>query len=94
MPTPDRRTRIDQDDAKAGTNEGVVRWVLLISTALAIIALTIIWVTGALSEGEVESEATVTERIEERADDEGIDRSMDGINPEVGDEFTDIPDSE
>jgi hypothetical protein len=92
MPTPDRKTRIDQDDAKAGTNEGVVRWVLLISTGLAIIALTIIWVTGALTEGDVESEATVSERIEERVDDD--ERTMDGINPEVGDEFTDIPDSE
>lgn len=94
MPTPDRRTRIDEDDAKAGTKEGVVRWVLLISTGLAIIALTIIWVTGALSEGEVESEATASGRIEERVEDNRVDRSMDGINPEVGDEFTDIPDSE
>lgn len=89
MPTPDRKTRIDQDDAKAGTNEGVVRWVLLISLSLAIVAMTIIWVTGALSEGDVESEGTATGRIEERAEDDGIDRSMDGINPEVGDEFTD-----
>ncbi|MEQ5787476.1 hypothetical protein J3454_06180 [Erythrobacter sp. NFXS35] len=92
MPTPDRGTRIDQDDAKAGTKEGVVRWVLLISTGLAIIALTIVWVTGALTEGEVESEATATGRIEERVDDD--ERTMDGINPEVGDEFTDIQDSE
>lgn len=89
MPTPDRRTRIDQGDAKAGSKEGVGRWVLLISTGLAIIALTIIWVTGALTQGDGESEATVTGRIEERVDDEGLDRSIDGINPEVGDELSD-----
>ncbi len=65
MPRPDRRaTRIDETDAKGGSNEGVVRWVLLISLTLAIVALTVIWVTGALTEGPVESEGTSTGRIE------------------------------
>lgn len=65
MPRPDRRaTRIDETDAKGGSNEGVVRWVLLFSLGGAIIALTIIWVTGALTEGPVESEGTSTGRIE------------------------------
>lgn len=59
MPDPTRRTRIDETDAKAGSNEGVVRWVLLISLSLAIIALTLIWVTGALTQGPVESQENV-----------------------------------
>ena len=44
--------RVDETDAKAGSNDGVVRWVLLVSLALAIAVLTVIWVTGALSQGE------------------------------------------
>ena len=59
MPQTDRPTRIDQTDAKAGTKEGVVRWVLLISLGLAILALTLIWVTGALTQGPVESQENV-----------------------------------
>lgn len=64
MPDPDRETRIDQTDAKAGNSEGVVRWVLAISLGLAIIALTVIWVTGALMQDPVESQMNVDRRIE------------------------------
>jgi len=35
------------DDARAGTTPHIVRYVLGISLALACIALTVIWVTGA-----------------------------------------------
>lgn len=90
MPKPDRRTHIEENDAKAGSNEGVVRWVLLISLGLAIVALTIIWVTGALNEGPVESEGTATGRIEQQIEQEGTGEgsSIDGINPEVGDDLS------
>ena len=64
MPQHDPETRIDETDAKGGSNEGVVRWVLLISLSLAIIALTVIWVTGALTQDNVESQGTATGRIE------------------------------
>lgn len=60
----DRETQIDTTDARAGSNSGVVRWVLLISLSLAIIALTVIWVTGALSQNDVESQGTATGRAE------------------------------
>ena len=40
------------------------------------------------------SRVATTGRIEERAEDDGIDRSMDGINPDVGDEFSDNRDPE
>lgn len=68
MPDPDRQTRIDQTDAKGGSREGVVRWVLLISLSLTIIALTVIWVTGALTQDNVESQGTATGRIEAQAE--------------------------
>lgn len=40
---------IDQDEARAGSTQKVVRYVLLISISLAIIALSAIWITGALT---------------------------------------------
>lgn len=58
MPKHDRDNRIDETDAKGGRNEGVVRWILLVSLSLAIIALTIIWVTGALTQDSGEGTAT------------------------------------
>ncbi len=68
MPDPDRQTRIDETDAKGGTNEGVVRWVLGISLVLAIVAMTVIWVTGALTQGRVESQENVARKDEARRD--------------------------
>ena len=68
MPHNYRNSRIDETDAKAGSNEGVVRWVLLFSLILAIIAMTVIWVTGALTQDNVESQGTATGRIEAEAD--------------------------
>ena len=50
MNTPDEREiHIDEQDAAAGSKPGVVRWVLGISMLLAIIVLSIIWITGALA---------------------------------------------
>lgn len=80
MPDPNRRTRIDETDAKGGSNEGVVRWVLAISLGLAIIALTIIWVTGALTQGPVESQQNVERKVEAQRGQRGEnDSSIDGI---------------
>lgn len=50
---------IDDEEASGGSKEGVVRWVLLISLLAAIIILSIIWMTGALTQGDTEEEATV-----------------------------------
>ncbi len=67
-PKPDSRVHIDETDAKAGANTGTVRWVLLISLTLAIVLLTIIWVTGALTQDPIESAGTATDRIEAEAE--------------------------
>lgn len=74
MAQQSRDNRIDETDAKGGSNEGVVRWVLLISLSLAIVALTVIWVTGALTQDNVESQGTATGRIEAEADAAGEQR--------------------
>lgn len=49
MHTEDNQIHVSETEASAGSKEGVVRWVLIIGTLLAIALLTIIWVTGALS---------------------------------------------
>lgn len=43
---------INTEEASAGQKRGIVRYVLVISTALAIIALSIIWMTGAATAPE------------------------------------------
>lgn len=74
---------VNQTEASGGSKEGVVRWVLIVGTFLAIAFLTIIWVTGALTQDEDESQATVEGRMEasER------DTSTDSI---VGDRLDEI----
>lgn len=89
MPDPERRTSIDETDAKGGSNEGVVRWVLLISLVGAIIAMTLIWVTGALTQGPVESQMNVERKVEAVRDQDviGAESSVDGVlsdDPENG----------
>jgi hypothetical protein len=61
-PKPD--LRIDETDAKAGTATGSVRWILAISLTLAIVVLSAIWMTGALSQDAAENAGTATERAE------------------------------
>ncbi len=40
---------VETDEARGGSTPHIVRWVLIISTFLAIALLSIIWITGALS---------------------------------------------
>ena len=40
---------LSEEEASGGTKDGVVRWVLIIGTLLAIVALSAIWITGAIS---------------------------------------------
>jgi hypothetical protein len=80
MPTPDPRTRIDETDAKAGSREGVVRWVLAISLVLAIGAMTLVWVTGALTQNADEAQMNVERKPDAGGDAaRSEDSSTDGI---------------
>lgn len=40
---------MNSEEASGGQQRGIVRYVLVISTGLAIVALSAIWITGALS---------------------------------------------
>ena len=53
---------MNSEEASGGQKRGIVRYVLLISTALAIIALSIIWITGAATgpEGATPNPAEAT----------------------------------
>lgn len=83
MTTPDHPTRVNETEAAAGSKEGVVRWVLLISLVLAIAALTLIWVTGALSQDSVESQMNVEHKDGAMQDSAANEpSSIDGIAPD------------
>lgn len=61
---------VDETEASGGSKQGVMIWVLVIGTFLAIAALTIIWTTGALTQGESEEEISVSNQMaQEEADD-------------------------
>jgi hypothetical protein len=54
-----------ETEASGGSKEGVVRWVLLIGTLLAIVFLTLIWTSGALIQDDgADSETSVTGRMQ------------------------------
>lgn len=48
MVDPRAETHVEKEKARAGATPNVVRYVLLISLALAIVALSAIWMTGAV----------------------------------------------
>lgn len=55
---------VTETEASGGSKEGVVRWVLIIGTLLAIVALTLIWTTGAAVQDDgADSETSVSNRI-------------------------------
>lgn len=49
---------VDVEEARAGSTPHVVRYVLMFGLALAIIALSAIWITGALTDDNPEGAAT------------------------------------
>jgi hypothetical protein len=53
-------THIETDEARGGESTGVMRWVLGISLLLAIGLLSAIWIFGAATQGDVESEVTAS----------------------------------
>lgn len=57
----------ETDNARAGSTPNIVRWVLIIGLLLAIVLLSITWITGALSMGARGSQATTTDRIADQS---------------------------
>jgi hypothetical protein len=52
METNKNEIHVDQDEARAGSTPGVVRYILAISLVLVVIAFAVIVMTGALSSNQ------------------------------------------
>ena len=77
---------IETDEARAGATPHIVRWVLAISLFAAIVLLTIIWITGALTR-DGSQDATqvgpVAEELQEGSTTDGVlSDGFDEIGPE------------
>lgn len=65
---------VSEEEVSGASKEGVVRWVLIAGTLLAIIGLSAIWITGALTNDPEADHANVSRQIaaeEEQATDTG-----------------------
>lgn len=83
---------VSETEASGGSKEGVVRWVLIIGTLLAIGLLTIVWTSGALIQDDgPDSEYNVSNEI---AAEENAGQAQEGepIAPAFGEEAAE-PDS-
>lgn len=66
MTTQGDEVHIEKEDVRAGSTPGVVRYVLLISITLAIVALSAVWITGALtSPADTGGDADTHQAVEE-----------------------------
>lgn len=71
---------VSEEEASGGSKDGVVRWVLVIGTLLAIVALSAIWITGALSNSDPDADnANVSARI--AAEDDQAEAAGEPIPP-------------
>jgi len=80
-----RKAHLDPTQARAGSTSGTVRRVLVVGLILGIIGLSAVWITGALSTGEIDDNPAVSNDIavqQERASDD-----TDGLVDEGFDEF-------
>lgn len=83
----DGEIHIDEEEVSGGSKEGVVRWILGVGLLLAIVALSLIWIIPALTQGDAEEEATVTGTAEAIADErEGDDTDGIILEQDLGDE--------
>jgi hypothetical protein len=72
MESQGREVHLDQNEARAGSTPKVVRYVLLVSIALAIIALSAIWITGAVnSPDNTGADADTAQAVQENSQPSG-----------------------
>ena len=63
----------ETDEARAGSTPHIVRWILGISLFFAVVLLSAIWIFGALSQGDIEEEANVSNIARDLEENEDID---------------------
>ncbi|GGC31719.1 hypothetical protein GCM10011371_18970 [Novosphingobium marinum] len=59
---------VSEDEARSGSTPHIVRYVLIISLVLAILALSAIWITGALTSADETGGFNDTERAAQEAE--------------------------
>ena len=64
---------VETDEARGGSTPNIVRWILAISLFGAIALLSIVWITGAATQTDAESEGTVAHEVRDRSDEEATD---------------------
>jgi hypothetical protein len=72
---------MNSEEASGGQKRGIVRYVLLISTGLAILALSIIWMTGAAT-GPENATPEPSESISEPAEPPAGTEPLPSANPD------------
>lgn len=78
---------IDDVEASGGSKEGVVRYVLAGGLILAIILMSVVWIVPAMTQGDVEEEATVSGEISSMEEEGDSTDSILGTGEEqVGDD--------
>ncbi len=78
---------IDDVEASGGSKEGVVRYVLAGGLILAIILMSVVWIIPAMTQGDVEEEATVSGEISSMEEEGDSTDSILGTDEEqVGDD--------
>ena len=55
---------LNEIEASGGSKEGVLRWILILGVLLAIVLLTIVWITGAVSTSGDEQNVSVSDQIQ------------------------------
>ncbi|EJL24017.1 hypothetical protein [Novosphingobium sp. AP12] len=68
METQGQEVHLDTEEARGGETSGVMRYVLLISLVLAIVAMTAVWLTGAFTTPETGGNADTEKAVAEQAD--------------------------
>ena len=77
----------ETDSARGGSTPHIVRWILAISLLAAIVLLSIIWMTGAATQGDAEEHVEVTRRIQDTQDNAAAGDSTDSIVSDGADEI-------
>ena len=87
MRSEGNETHVSETEASGGSKEGVVRWVLLGGLVLAVLLLSVVWIIPAMTQGDVEEEATMSGEIRSMQDDgEGTD-SIVGVPSETDNDY-------
>ena len=73
---------IETDEARGASSPNIVRWILIVSLFAAIALLSIIWITGAATQGEDESSVKV--------DALGGERAAEGTDSIVGEDADEL----